>query len=78
MIRRAPPAGSKVEPAAINFDLPLRNWNVEVILDDGTIEVLKVVARCPLSAVRLSSYTSEKWLVAKRLAVVGINVVKAS
>lgn len=80
MIRRASPGGAKTtESAHINFDLQLRSWDVYLTFADGTTEVLKVQARCPLSAVRLSSYTPERdWSAEKRLSVTGIEVVRVS
>ena len=76
MMRRTTPAGPKAA-ATTEFGLPLRNWDVKVTLDGGAVEVLKVQARCALSAVRTASYTAEwDWSAEKRASVIRIRAVR--
>src|SRR5580693_6159752 len=56
-------------------DLPLANWDVEIVFEDGSREVLYMHARDPIGAVRTASYTTEReWPAERLLGVRSINI----
>jgi hypothetical protein len=55
---RAKPAPDEI-PTLPPF--PSTNFDVKVNLSDGTVEIIKVVARGPVAAFRTALYTAERW-----------------
>lgn len=75
LVRPDKPGLSSGAAPVQRHDLPLANWDVRVIFEDGTDEVLLVHARDPISAVRTASYTTEReWSAERLLSVRRISV----
>jgi len=81
VIRRSTPLPKTPEPidVGLRHDMPLVNWDVEVSFSDGTATVLRVQARNPVGATRLSCYSPEReWPAERLLSVRALRVRRAS